>query len=112
MKNVYHSDIVNLLIRQGREGMRLRHIVQRVYNMHVDLFGRKLDYYDLHSQLSKYLWRQSRRPGTPFQRIAYGRNAIKSDFAVQLDLFWDAPEYKIKEVKQKPKEDLQLTFDF
>lgn len=112
MRNIYHSDIVNLLIRQGRGGMRLKHVAQCIYNMHADLFGRKLDYFDLHMQISRYLWRQSRKPGTPFLHVAYGRYALKPDYAVQLDLFWDAPEYHIIEEKRKKRDDLQLTFDF
>ena len=112
MKNVYHSDIMNLLIRQGAEGMRVKVIAKRVYNMHADLFNLNLSYTDLRCQISSYLWKQSRRRESVFRRIGYGTYALRSDVAVQLDLFWDAPEYHIKEARHHTPRHTQLTFDF
>lgn len=112
MRNIYHSDIMNLLIRQGKEGMKVKLIAKKIYNMHVDLFNRSLDYTDLRHQLSMYLWRQSRQARSPFQRLGYGLYAVKPDLAVQLDLFWDAPEVKKEEPRRSTHKDLQLTFDF
>ena len=112
MKNVYHSDIMNLLIRQGAEGMRVKAIAKRVYNMHADLFNLNLSYTDLRCQISSYLWKQSRRRESVFRRIRYGTYALRSDVAVQLDLFWDAPEYHIKETRHNVPRHTQLMFDF
>lgn len=105
---------MNLLIRQGREGMRLKNIARRIYNMHADLFSAQLDYTDLRTSISSYLWKQSRRKGTPFVRLGYGVYAVKTDFAVQLDLFWDLPEYRVTETQRAPApKHVQLTlFDY
>lgn len=112
MKDVYHSDIVNLLIREGAGGLRVKIIARRVYNLHASLFNAGLCYTDLRCQISSYLWKQSRRKDSPFCRIGYGTYAIKGDVAVQLDLFWDAPEYHVKETRHKGPHHTQLTFEF
>lgn len=112
MKNIYHSDIVNLLIREGTDGMRLRAIARRVYNLHASLFNTELSYTVLRCQITSYLWKQSRRRDSPFCRVGYGTYAIRSSVAVQLDLFWDAPEYHVRETRQKVPHHTQLTFDF
>ena len=118
MKNVYHHDIIRLLIKEDRQGLRVRNIARRIYNMHADLFDSSLRYDALYAQIAAYLWTQSRRPSSPFVRTAYGRYSIKSHIAVQLDLFWDAPEYVIhstdtyKQNNSACDNHRQLTFEF
>jgi len=89
MNNRYHRDIMEILLSCGREGMKLRRLAAAVYNRHVDIFERELDYESLHRSLGLYLWRQSHRHESPFRRNAYGIYSIKPDVAVQLDLFWN-----------------------
>lgn len=114
MNNVYHSDIMNLLIHQGREGMRLCNIARRIFNKHVDLFDNKLDYTDLRRAISSYMWSQSRRKDSPFVRIGYGIYAVKPDIAVQLDLFWDYQHESVSNSSpvQTTARSIQLTFQF
>lgn len=83
---------MEILLSCGKEGMRLCHIASKVYNKHASLFNRDLDYEALRRSMGIYLWRQSRRPESPFRRNGYGIYSIKPDIAVQLDLFWNYEE--------------------
>lgn len=89
MKNIYHRDIIEILLECGREGLRIKNIARRIYNRHADFFVTDLDYSEIHKSVTHYLWRQSRRGESPFIRTRYGTYAIKPDFAIQLDLFLD-----------------------
>ena len=100
MKNIYHRDIMEILLPQGNDGMRLYRLTRRIYNMHADLFDRHLNYEDLRKMISNYMWKQSRRYDSPFVRNKYGVYAIRPDLAVQLDLFWD-----LRPVEQEEEED-------
>lgn len=103
MNNVYHRDIVEILLSCGKEGMKLRRIAGKVYNKHANLFDRDLDYGSLHRSLGMYLWRQARHRESPFRRNAYGVYSIKPDVAVQLDLFWNLePQAEEEEKPNKP----------
>lgn len=94
MINNYHSDIMEILLPCGRQGMRLHRIVKRVCNSHADLFQRGPDYEDVYRCIALYLWKQSHRRESPFCRNSYGVYAVKPDIAVQLDLFWDLSPLK------------------
>lgn len=85
MKNVYHSDIMQILLLKGREGMHVAQISRMVYNLHTNLFDRKLRYDDIHQMIRQYLWRQSQMRRSPFMHIKHGYYAVKPDLAVQLD---------------------------
>ena len=89
MNNIYHRDIVEILIECGREGLRIKNIARRIYNRHVDLFVQDIDYAEIRDSVGRYLWLQSKRSESPFHRTRYGTYAIKADFAIQLDLFLD-----------------------
>lgn len=89
MKNIYHRDIVEILLECGREGYRIKNIARRIYNRHADLFVKDIDYDEIRDCIGRYLWGQSKRPESPFCRTRYGTYAIKADFAIQLDLFLD-----------------------
>jgi len=104
MKNLYHRDIMEILLPQGRDGMRLYKLTRRIYNKHVDLFVRNLNYEDLRKMISNYMWKQSRRHDSPFVRNNYGVYAIRPDLAVQLDLFWDLRPVE-KEEENRPKQE-------
>ena len=85
MTNEYHRDIVNILLTCGREGLPARDIARRIYNLHYGLFEFSLDFHRLHRQVRLYLWHQSRRHYSLFQRTGYGTYAIKPNSAIQLD---------------------------
>ena len=55
MKNVYHQDIIRLLLKEDRRGLRIRNIVRRIYNMHANLFDTSLRYDALYAQIAAYL---------------------------------------------------------
>lgn len=89
MNNIYHRDIIEILLECGREGLRIKNIARRIYNRHIDFFVSDVDYSDIRNNVGRYLWEQSRRNESPFLRTRYGTYAIKPDFAIQLDLFLD-----------------------
>lgn len=105
MKNVYHSDIMQLLLLKGKEGMHVAQLSRMVYNLHTNLFDRKLNYNDLHQLIRTYLWRQSKMRRSPFMRVKYGYYAVKPDIAVQLNFCFDDPieaEMIVKQEHKKP----------
>ncbi len=115
MKNVYHSDITQLLLRCGRSGMRVADISKYVYNLHAEFFDDQLTFDALHQTLRCYLWRQSNLRRSPFRRVKYGVYAIKDDMAIQLDFCFDQPaepvefeELRLDETKTFPTNSRQL----
>lgn len=115
MKNVYHSDIMQILMLKGKEGMHVAQLTRMVYNLHTNLFDRHLDYTKLHNTIRWYLWRQSNMRRSPFKRVSYGCYALKSDMAIQLDFCFDTHlEREEKELKRPEETDnkvIQLTLD-
>jgi len=89
VNNIYHRDIIEILLECGRDGLRIKNISRRIYNKHADFFVRDLDYSEIRDSVGRYLWEQSQRVESPFVRTRYGTYAIKPDFAIQLDLFLD-----------------------
>jgi len=89
VKNIYHRDIIEILIECGREGLRIKNIARRIFNRHADFFVKDLEYSEIRDSIGRYLWEQSLRNESPFVRTRYGTYAIKPDFAIQLDLFLD-----------------------
>lgn len=91
MKNVYYSDIMQLLLLKGKEGMHVAQVSRMVYNLHATLFDHRLNYQALHQTIRTYLWRQSQMRRSPFVHIRHGYYAIKPDVAIQLDFCFDDP---------------------
>ena len=89
VNNIYHRDIVEILLECGRSGLRIKNIARRIYNKHADLFFCDLNYDEIRASVGRYLWLQDKRHESPFTRTRYGTYAIKPDFAIQLDLFLD-----------------------
>lgn len=103
MKNIYHRDIIEILLECGREGLRIKNIARRIYNRHVDFFVKDIEYCEIRDSVGRYLWEQSQRIESPFVRMRYGTYAIKADFAIQLDLFLDnAIRSEIRKEQAKP----------
>ena len=102
MNNIYYRDLINILLPHGSSGMELRRIAQRIFNIHTNLFDDTINYDVIHRQVGMYLWRQSRKPDSPFQHNSYGVYSIKRDMAIQLDLFWDlSPTDELAAPEQK-----------
>lgn len=116
MRNVYHSDIMQILMLRGKEGMHVAQLSRMVYNIHTNLFDKHLDYVQLHNTIRWYLWRQSKMRRSPFKRVSYGYYALKSDMAIQLDFCFDTPiDREDREEKRHDEMDnrvVQLTLDF
>lgn len=91
VNNVYYRDIMELLLPCGSEGMKLERITRFIYNRHADLFKADLRYEAIYRSVGYFLWKQSQKRESPFVHNAYGMYAIKSNVAIQLDLFWDMP---------------------
>lgn len=94
MNNIYYRDIIELLLPQGKGGLKLSIIAKRVYNLHADLFDDSIKYEEIYKEVGLFLWKQSQKRESPFRHNAYGIYSIKPDMAVQLDLFWDLPTDK------------------
>lgn len=101
MKNIYHRDIMQLLLLKGREGMHVSQLSRMIYNLHTNLFERNLNYNQLHQTIRFYMWRQSHMRRSPIMRIKYGYYAIKPDVAIQLDIHFDEVTYDETETKTK-----------
>lgn len=114
MKNVYHRDIVEILLESGRNGQKLGRISKKIYNRHADLFATDINYDALYGSIRSYLWKQSKRRESLFTRNNHGVYALKTDAAIQLDLFWDskpAPEETEdipQETEEKPTNHIQM----
>lgn len=92
MKNIYHRDIMEILLAQGSEGLCLRQIARLVYNRHAGLFNTDLDYRDIYQRIRFYLWHQSKQTSSPFVRgEVRGWYAIKPNLSVQMDIRFDEP---------------------
>lgn len=108
MYNIYHRDIVNLLLPCGREGMKACNIARRIYNKYADLFDDSVNYDSIHKSIGVYLWKMCQKRESIFYRNSYGVYSIKPDVAVQLDLFWDykaeSEDLEVEEPDNEAKE--------
>lgn len=105
MTNTYHGEIVQLLLRCGKGGMRVADISRFVFNKHCGFFNDDLTFDSLHQTLRCYLWRQSTLRRSPFRRLRHGVYAIKEDMALQLDFDFDRP------IEQDEEEEIKVQND-
>ncbi len=91
MKNIYHQDIVQILLSRGSSGMKVCNIARRIYNKHADLFDKSVSFDKIHRSIGVYLCKVCNKRQTIFVRKDYGIYSIKPDIAIQLDLFIDLP---------------------
>ena len=89
MENKYHREIVAILLKGGEEGMSPAQISKAVFELHGKKTKSSLDYDQLHDKISSYLNRQSKMRRSVFKHVKTGIYAIKSDVAIQMDLFYD-----------------------
>ena len=109
MRNVYHNDIIEMLLHSGREGMNVRQLSRRLFNLHNGIFVSDIVYDRLYNQVRSYLWYQSRQRHSPFVHLHRGQYALRQDIAVQLDIFIDSPKDEERIPKSTKKDDsLQL----
>jgi hypothetical protein len=104
MKNAYHNDIMDMLIRSGHEGMNVRRLARQIYNLHTGIFASDVVYEQLYNQIRYYLYYQSRQRHSPFLHLRRGQYALRQDIAVQLDIFIDMPREEERPAKA-PKRD-------
>lgn len=102
MRNIYHNDILSLLMLRGKEGLHVAKLTRMVFNLHTNLFDYTISYPELHHSIRLYLWRQSRQHNSPFKRIAYGVYAIRPNVAVQLTFSFNE---NTKDVALAPQEE-------
>ena len=102
MKNIYHRDIMELLLSQGTEGMCLKQLARIIYNRHVELFCTDLSYDKIYKTIRFYLWTQAQRPSSPFTKgLKRGTYKIKNSFGVQMDIRFEEPKPKTEEPQEK-----------
>ncbi len=97
MRNIYHKEIVDILISCGEDGMKVGCIAKRIYNLHADLFKPEITFSSIDKSIGGYLWRMSRKRQSIFRKNRHGIYSIKPDMAVQPDFFID--------LKDDPKEE-------
>lgn len=105
MRNVYHNDIMEMLLRSGREGMNVRQLSRRLFNLHNGIFISDVIYERLYNQVRNYLWYQSKQRHSPFIHLHRGQYALRQDIAVQLDIFIDCPKEEERSLKSVKKDD-------
>ena len=105
MKNAYHNDLMDMLLRSGREGMNVRRLARQLYNLHSGIFASDVVYEVLYSQVRHYLYYQSQQRYTPFLHLRRGQYALRPDIAVQMDLFIDMPREEERPVKSSKRDE-------
>lgn len=90
MKNLRYNEMVELLMANP-DGLRIRAIARSIYNTEVDLFAvdSAKKFRDIHLSVQRFLWTQSRKIHSPFERRRWGIYALKNRFVVQLELEFD-----------------------
>lgn len=90
MKNSHYNELVRLLIANPA-GMKPRQIARCIYNSEADLFDADLygKYFRIHTQVRRFLWLQSRRKWSPFERRKWGIYGLRPNFVYQLELEFD-----------------------
>ena len=90
MKNSYYNELVHILMANP-QGVRVGKIARHIYNSDVDLFDRDTNnkFSRIHAELQRYLWTQSRKKRSPFERVGWGLYGLKRPFVVQLELTFD-----------------------
>lgn len=91
MTNAYHSEIVQILLKCGQEGLPVAEISRFVYNKHADIFNEELTFDSIHQTLRCYMWRQIHYRHSVFRKVKYGVYALKDEAALQMDFDFDNP---------------------
>ncbi len=89
MRNVYHKEIVDILLSCGEDGMKVSCIAKRIYNLHADLFKPEVTFVSIDKSIGGYLWRMSKKRQSIFKKNRRGIYSVKPDMAIQLDFSLD-----------------------
>ena len=104
MKNLYYNDMVAVLMKNP-EGMKVRKIARYIYNNDVSLFDfdAAAKFLKIHKSVQQFLWVQSRKRHSPFERKGWGTYALKQHFVVQLELEFEDWEDDDIVIEKAPK---------
>ena len=87
MKNLHYNYMVEELINNP-DGLKVKAIARSIYNSEVTLFdidaAKKIKI--IHNSVQRFLWMQSRKKQSPFERKKWGLYALKKGFVYQLEL--------------------------
>lgn len=106
VENKHYRDMIDILLAHPK-GVRVDCLARALYNKHCSLFdpdGATL-YQRIHSAMYSHLWRNSRKPTAPFQRVRWGTYALSPYFVRQLEFCfedWDEPMTNTR-IQQKSK---------
>ena len=105
MKNSYYNEIVNLLMEHP-DGVPVRKIARQIYNTDVNLFDPDSagKFRGIHLSVQRFLWSQSRKQRSPFERKEWGTYALKKRFVFQLELEfedWEDEDIVIERPEKK-----------
>ena len=83
-----------MLMRAGTDGLRLRNIARALYNKDCDLFDPEAEgkYQRIHKMVKRFLWSQSRKKRSPFERLKWGTYALRRNFVIQMELCFEGWE--------------------
>lgn len=104
MKNSHYNEMVRLLM-DNPDGLKVRKIARFIYNGEVSLFDFDANgkFRKIHSSVSRFLWNQSRKKRSPFERRGWGVYALKHHFVVQLELTFDDWDDEDIIIEHQPK---------
>ena len=107
MKNLYYNDMVAVMMKNP-EGMKVRKITRYIYNNDVSLFdvNAAAKFKKIHKSVQQFLWVQSRKRHSPFERKGWGTYALKPNFVIQLELEfedWEDDDIVIEKVVKPRK---------
>lgn len=102
MRCSYYKDIYEVLRPCGASGLPLSQIARYVYNRRASFFCPDLTYSRVYDQVAHFLWRQSSRPKSKFQKApSYGCYRIKDGVYRQLHFRFE-PSHAKSEAKALP----------
>jgi len=81
----YERQIIEILYRAGKDGMRVKEVARRLYNLNTTLFE-PIDYPHLKAMVQSYLAYQSKRQGGVIVQASRGFYAISQNYMPQLTL--------------------------
>ena len=108
----YERHILQRLTEVGQRGISVRALAKNVYNLNCTLFSTP-DMNEIHSNVQKYLLRNSKSPSSIIQRTGrrgfYRLNTQNSADAQQLMLMFCKHDDEDEEKEEKPRQDFSLS---
>jgi|GEM_PF-2070910 len=88
----YDRQVIEILYHAGKEGMQVKEVARRLYNLNSTLFE-PIDYPHLKSSVQSYLISQSKREGGVIMQCGWGRYCISPNYMPQLSLEFSTEEF-------------------